>query len=234
MATRWYLSKQAHTTINPGTKGTWASETSKQILNLETIRAATDTTFTTYSKPNIASISTYLMRQYISPGMAAGVVFNSSVTWTVCVRISESTSLGNIFLRLHGAIVSEDGLTERGYEWSFADSTEATVGTGTDQTAVEVSITGLGGSYTTVAGDRIVLEIGFNKTSTDTVTAYMQLGNADPTVDLSGAGDTDADNPWFEISVTAGTGTGGGGSPGSSTEDYSLEGYITGVLDDWA
>lgn len=227
MPTRWYLTKSAHTTINPGTKGVWDSESSKQILNFNTLQN-TDASFTTYTVTGMSTTTSRLMRQYISPGMAAGVIFDTSTTFKLVMRCKESTSLGNLFMRMVVAIVSEDGVTERGYKFASTDGSEFS----TSLEAAEISTSGHGPSYTTVAGDRLVVEIGWNKTSTNSVDGSIQIGNVG-TADLTGVGDTGVKNGWFEVSVTAGTGT-GGGTPPSTVEDFNLEGYITGVLDEWA
>lgn len=231
MATRWYLSKQAHTTINPGILGTWNNTGPNSLLNLESTRAANDTSFTGYGLSGLTSTNSTLMRTFISPGMNAGVVFGTTTTYTINVKCREETNIANLVLRAYVHIVSEDGLTNRNFSAFEQDGYEFTYSTSTYYSR-ELSYSPSSGSYTTVAGDRLVVEVGWQKTASSTSSeGWMMFGNADATNDLIGDDDTGSDNPWFECSLTIGTGT-GGATPPSTVEDFSTQGFITGVLDE--
>jgi hypothetical protein len=163
--------------------------------------------------------------------MAASILFNSSTTFELCIRCDESTSSGDLYLRVHMFIVSNDGGTVRAFSWTAQDGTEF----GTTFTSRSLTYSGASGSYTTVAGDRIVIEVGWYKGASGSVTGNIQWGSASASNDLVGDGDIGSpDNAWFETNATVGTGGGAEPPPPSTIEDYSIEGYITGVLDDWA
>ncbi len=227
MATRWFLSKSAPA-ITPSALGTWDTVGTTRYA-LETV-AGSDASFTLSSLTVSAGTNTTLRRTWISPGMAAGVVFNSSSTFKLIISCDESTSAGDLYLRAVMTVTNEAGAS-MGYQWESTDATEFTALV--DEAARELNVTGLAGSYTTVAGDRIVLEVGWYKGASGSVSGAMRWGNVTADV-LDAPGDTGLENPYFEISMTAGTGTGGGGAPASLVEDFQIEGFITGVLDEWA
>jgi roadblock/LC7 domain-containing protein len=224
MATRFYLTRQSYTVINPGTLGTWGSSV-KSIYKLAQTGDTADgaylnSTYTGYGA------GTVLFRQYISPEMSAGIVFNGSTTYELCIRMSESSTAANAYGQWALGIVSEDGTTSYFSPLTTKDSTEMA----TSLTARSNTITG-GISYTTVAGDHLVLEVGWDQDAATGYSIVMSNGFLE-TTDLSGDGDTGTDDPWFETSNTITFG-GGDPAPPATNEDYDVSAYISGVLDEW-
>lgn len=223
MATRLYLGRSSFTAIDPGVLGSWGYSY-RQRLKLEPTKQST--AFSTYSITGMSSSQTTLMRQWITRPMVAGTTFNGSTTWTLTYQLSESSTALNIFPRYVAAIVSQTGIP-RGYLWTGQGGTEAA----TSLTARQIVLTGLIGSYTTQTGDRIVLEVGWNKTASTTGNATIRIGDSGAS-DLSGDGDTgSSDNPWFECSESISF-SAEGAAP-TQGDNYSLTSYISAVLDEW-
>ena len=222
MATRLYLGKSSFTAIDPGTLGSWGFNY-RQRYKMEPTKQ--NTAFSTYTITGMSTSATTLMRQFITRPMDAGVTFTSSTTWTFTCRYSESSTALNIFPRIYGSIVSQTGIP-RGYTFTAQGGTEFA----TSLTARQISFSGLTGSYAVQAGDRIVLEVGWNKTASTSGNASISLGD-NASNDLSGSGDTGVDNPWFEISEDI-TFQAESAAP-TEGDNYSLTSFISAVLDEW-
>lgn len=224
MATKFFLGREAYTADNPGTLGTWGGSY-KSLYKLAT--TTFNTSFVVYTI-NGHTAGTTIMRQYVTEPMSSGITFGAASTYNVVIRYKESTTAANAFACFYLAIVSEDGTTVRSQAASLEkDGTEF----GTSLAARSNSNTGILPNYTTVAGDRLVLEIGWDMDGGGTASLSISLGDDDATF-LSGEGDTDIDSPWFETSVDITFGGEGGG--GVSNEDYTSTSYISGVLDEEA
>ena len=222
MATRFYLTRTLHTTINPGTLGTWGSSV-KAIYNMELPNPGASSflssLYTGYGQ------GTVLFRQFISPEMSPGIVFDGTTTYNLVMRHSESSTSANAFQQWALSIVDDTGATSYFSALTVKDSTEF----GTSLAARSNTQTG-GITYTTVTGDRLVLEVGWDQDGSGSYTITNSLGNT--STDLSGEGDTGVQNPWFETSNTITFG-GGDPPPPATSEDYELTAYISGVLDEW-
>ena len=124
-----------------------------------------------------------LDRQYISPPMVAGIVFDTSVTVLGQIRVRESAVNDNVDqLKAGIRIFSEDGNTVRATLLAVlrhgSQTTEfATAGTGTNRAIFDGDA--LTGSYTTVAGDRLVIEHGYTDTSGTSISVFGRYGMAE-------------------------------------------------------
>lgn len=225
MATKMWLSRTAFSIMNPGTLFTWGSSV-KSVYSLHD----TDTDDSSYLTSTYTGYGqgTVLFRQFISKPMAASIVFDSTTTYELCMRASESSTSANAFNLFGVAIVSEDGTTVRdkfdalekdGTEYSTSLTARANIRNGTS-----------GLNYTTVAGDRIVLEVGWDQDGSGSYSISQSLGNTGAF--LSGDGDTSILAPWIEFSNTI-TFNAEGSSPPATNEDYDVTAYISGVLDEW-
>ncbi len=221
MATRFYLGKSSFTAIDPGVLGTWGYSY-RQRYKMGTTDL--NTAFSTYSVSGMSTSATTLMRQFITAPLQAGTLLSGTDTWTFTMRFKESSTALNIVPRIYMSVVSETG-TPRGYAFT-ALGTEFS----TSLTARQIVVTGLVGSYTLQDGDRLVLEVGWDKQASTTGTGYIEIGDADA-ADLSGDGDTGQNNPWFEYSGTM-TLDSESVDP-TEGDNYSLTSYISGVLDEW-
>lgn len=149
-----------------------------------------------------------LARQFVSDGMAAGIAFVTTDTIKCQVLCQESAANDNLNRQpITVKVYSEDGQTLRATLLALAHigpNTTEWLATGPRNKIVadgDVLTTG----YTTVAGDRLVIELGGQASSAggSTVTGTQWYG-ANGASDL-GENETDTNtalNAWFEISRT--------------------------------
>ncbi len=223
--TRLYLTRTAFTVVNPGTIGTWGSSV-KSIYNLGLTNPAASSFLTsTYTGYGLGTV---LFRQFITPPLAAGIAFTAASTFNMVFRSSESSTSANAYQLFHVSIVSEDGLTIRAqFSSNEKDGTEFS----TVLTARANLNTGGLGTYTTVAGDRLVLELGWDQDASGSYSVSMSIGNT--STDLSGDGDTGVQNPYLDTSNTLTLDAGGEAPAPATNEDWDVSAYIGGVLDEW-
>lgn len=140
-------------------------------------------------------------RQLISQRMPAGITFSAADTYKCYVQCLESAANDNMRSRMGVRILSEDGSTVRHTILAVADySTAAEWNTALRNKAFANGDAGAG-SYTTVAGDRLVVEIGHNDVAGSTISGSSRWGSAG-TADL-GENETSTsttERPWFETS----------------------------------
>ena len=236
MATRFYLSRTAFSTVNPGTVFTWGSSV-KSVLGMYT--SATSPVDTQYLVNTYTGYGagTVLFRQWVSPEMSSGIVFDTNTSYTVTIGASESSTAANAFMLFGVAIYSSDGTTQRAKFTALEkDGTEyalhSTDGSGNSilvgRQNVKSSASGI--SYTTVAGDRLVLEVGWDQDASGSYSIRKRTGYITDSDLVDGS--SSSNRPWFETSNTITFG-GGDPPPPATNEDYELTAYITGVLDEW-
>lgn len=229
MATRFYFTRQAHTAINPGTIFTWGSSVKSIYRLVLDTHATTDASYLNSVYTGYGQ-GTVLFRQFISDELSGGIVFDSATTYELVQRFCESSGSANAFNLFGVAIVSEDGTTIRDkFDALEKDGTEFAIGS--TETAIANLRNGTSGlNYTTVAGDHLVVEMGWDQDGSGSYSIHCSNGFLD-TTDLSGAGDTLARDGWIEFSNTITLG-GGDPAPPATNEDYDVTAYISGVLDE--
>lgn len=144
-------------------------------------------------------------RQWVSPAMAPGNVFDTSVTYKAYAQVLESATNDNIRSLLGVRIVSEDGTTVRHTVLAVADySTGTEFNTALRNKAFANGDAGTG-SYTTVEGDRLVVEWGHSDAAGASISASSRWGStgvggvSDLTEDETSTSTTA--RPWFETSL---------------------------------
>ena len=159
---------------------------------------------------NRAANETILIRQYISVPMVAGVVFQSGITTVKGqIRCGESGANDNINRQpILLKVVDREGTTLQATLLALAHYGPATTEWPAPPTLATNRILADGdaltASYTTVGGDRLVLELGAQVSSAGgTSVTATQTYVASPT-----SGDLPEDettttnlNPWFEFSI---------------------------------
>ena len=142
-------------------------------------------------------------RQYVSRPMAAGVVFTSGVTSVKAQLLArEAAADDNSTSRMHVRIVSRDGRTNRATLLAVGQYGPATelLETGFRNKTYADGDT-VSASYTTVAGDRIVVEVGFSDAAGTSPNGAFRLG--DNATDLAENETDTADGAaWVEFSNT--------------------------------
>lgn len=146
--------------------------------------------------------------QFVSEPMAAGITFTSGNTIKYCVQCLEANAGNNLQVQLFVSVVSSDGGTvRRTLRTKVLEGLELA----TSLTSRFHSTTQDGADYTTVAGDRLVVE--FSVSGTPTGAGGVQGHNASLRWGGSGAGgdllenDTQTGttlNPWIEFAPTIG------------------------------
>jgi hypothetical protein len=204
VATRLYFRENGTAPITPAVDGGWESSASP---------FARKPCFTTTASDSLTTVTGFTStagqdrchRQLISEPMAAGIVFDTGVTYKCYVQGLESALNDNIKSRLGVRILSQDGGTVRHTVLAIADYSTATEW----NTAIRNKAFANGdagtGSYTTVTGDRLVIEIGHSDTSGASISANSRWGSHDTGVTDLGENETSTsttERPWFETSVS--------------------------------
>lgn len=143
--------------------------------------------------------------QFVSNPMNSGITFTLSDVIKMVIQGIESSANANLFVLLFISIVSEDGGTvRRTLRSKVADATEMA----TSLTSRLHSTTQDGSNYTTVAGDRLVVEIAVNGTpagsGANNHNASLRWGSNGADGDLL-ENDTETGttrNPWIEFVPT--------------------------------
>ena len=225
MATRLYYSLDTFSIVTIAEQGAWGSTVADHVKCYMWDVNPGDMGFVL--EAYTGGSGTYRFRTFCTEPMSAGLVFNGATTWKWVTRIKESSSSANIYTLFHIAIMSEDGATTRAeFSSKQQDGTEATT------TTTSRTNTNTGGIvYTTVSGDRLVFECGWEQ-GAGTYTATLSRGNVDAS-DLDDSDiDTGINNPWMECSTTI-TWAAGDPPPPASSEDWGAAIYISGVLDEF-
>jgi len=203
VATRMYLSATLAppTGSNPAFDAGWATTASAVRRSLLIAKDSADTL------ANGASISSTagqnaLHRQYVSQEMAAENAFTTATTFSCQIRGLESAANDNIINRVRRvAIYSQSGATLQSTLIAIGNATSVVEWNTSLRNLTYLNATASTANYTTVYGDRLVIEVGHNDSSGITIagtTNYGSSGASDLTVDET---DTAADNPWFETSL---------------------------------
>lgn len=197
MAIKLYLSTNpAPAGIVPSTHASWDVTTDLVRYSMQPTKQNTAMTTMQWTKSE-ASQTYYLIGQWISPPMAAGAVFVPSVSLLRSIaRWAEDNLDANGFVQSHIKVVSQDGTTTRFAAGFNTDANEFNLTTLQSRVDTRSSAAA---DYTTVEGDRCVLEYGFRKNSAAARTISLSIGD-DAVNDLAvGDTDTDADNPYFNL-----------------------------------
>lgn len=204
MATRFYLSATVTTDITPGFAAwTRTSEADRRAMS-PTKGSSVMTSKTFWAGVTAAANNSCLNRQYVSAPMSAGIAFTIGDTVKLVLRCMESATNDNINrCPICVKVYSEDGLTLRATLLTLLhygpNTTEWATSLSSKRAADGDAITA---AYTTVAGDRLVVEIGGQVSSSGgtSVTGTQSFGENGASDLLESEGVTTALNPWFEIS----------------------------------
>lgn len=233
MATRLYLGRKSFSIIDPGVLGAWDFSYRQRygMFNSKQSTALATSTIT-----GVSATQKTLMRQYISPPMQAGITFDYDTDdWIYLARYQQSSLAMDTYPAIFLSLTNSVGVP-RGFNLSLFGA-----GVGGTEFATSLSARGYShvagtssgtSSITTNLGDRWVLEVGWYKSSGPSVSGSVGINLGDNAAnDLSGVGDTGADNPYLETSVNI-TFVAEGSLP-TDGDKYELTSYISGVLDDY-
>jgi len=142
---------------------------------------------------------------WISPTMVAGINFTSGVsTFTCQIQGMESAVNDNIINRVRTLRVFDRDCTQVQVTLIlFGNATSVVEWNTSLRNLTFLGATAVGASYTTVVGDRLVLELGYKDSSGASITGTSRSGQTGSTGDL-GTNETDTTTtlrPWLESSV---------------------------------
>ena len=150
--------------------------------------------------------NTRLHRTLVSDPMQAGYAFQSgSTTFTCQIQGNESAANDNIINRVRCVkVVSRDGGTLRATLIALGNAASVAEWSTSLRNLTFLNATAAGASYTTVAGDRLVLEVGHDDSGGASISGSLRFG-----ADASGSGDlgvnetdtTTTLRPWLETSL---------------------------------
>lgn len=202
--TRFYLPSSGAADVSPPftLQASWNETDNADRLKMVTTRINSAMTSKSEGKANTAN-TRQLVRQYVSDPLEAQTIA-STVTVKGTIRVNESAANDNIDkVSLKLIVVSNDGQTLRctllglgdyGPTNEWATSLTARRIADGDTISAACSVT---------AGDRVVIELGFNNTTAGTsITGTENFGD-DAGTDLGdNETDTAANNPFLEVSQT--------------------------------
>jgi hypothetical protein len=166
----------------------------------------TDTVLTQKSyKWQAAITQQWVWVQFQSKCMAAGYSWTTSDTVSMVVKCAESIPQGDSHLSYVIRVVSQDGATIRGIVGAYlATSTEYPTSLATICTRIHSARTDGAATFTSYAGDRIIIEIGQHGVTPDIdAIVYQNFGDPSATSDYAlTAGLTTDLCPWVELSRT--------------------------------
>ena len=193
MATRLYYSASAPA-VSPAVSGDWTSASN---LHRASLKLSKDNSGQVVSSGAASAGSAWgVAWQLVSWQMAAGIVFTSGSTTIQGLALAYCGTTNNVATANNYRILSSNGLTVRAVIrgtsiYGGMPSSPSSQGfPGAAQTLLA--------SYTTVAGDILVVEIGAGyNVADDTGTIQMSSLNADS--DFTAVGQASG-NPWIEFS----------------------------------
>lgn len=216
MTTRFYLPSTGTPDISPAFGSGWGVTTNADRIDLVTTRISS--AMTLKSGVGDAGQDYQLLRQYISAALGAQTI-SGTIKGQVRMSNSAGTSIGQLAVRVAKCASDGSGVTEI---LAIADSTTApgtnppgTVATltnrrmeqGVDDFILDLTSTGVN------AGDRLIVEIGYDDNSTNTTRFASCSFGDDSATDLpEDETTTAANNPWVEFSMDIAFDEGGGGT----------------------
>ncbi|MDO8335600.1 MAG: hypothetical protein Q7T74_02335, partial [Candidatus Saccharibacteria bacterium] len=207
MALKFYFTKTTNATVPTNWHGTWNANGSAVNMKLLTApETATPTSVAPTENQNSADYNV-AMGRWISDALPVGTTFtNNSTTWQSVIGVGENNAAASHFDRFYIWIWTGSGVGDSSAANLSTDANSATEWTTTiagrqmlNSTAVAITTIGGAGTYTTVAGDRLVVEMGYHSTSTDTVTYTGTMYYGGDGADLDVNGDETTLSAWISF-----------------------------------
>lgn len=201
--TRMYFPLSTAAPITNVSFGSWTNTAEAARYKLADTKGSSTITIGTQIGPWTGGNNNALDRQYVSTRMNAGITFTSgstTISGQLMVReyaTGDNTSYINIYVR----VVSEDGTTTRATIRSngLGNAANEFINNATHRNQT-FSIT-CDASYTTVLGDRLVVEIGYTDQAGTTPEASAKWGENATDLPVNNTQTTDGAG-WIEFSNT--------------------------------
>ena len=213
--TRFYLWEASAAPVSPAVDAGWESSAAPFARRSMNTSPADGDNVRTISGFGSTSGQDRCHRQFISPPMAAGNVFNTSVTYKAYAQALESSSGDNLRSRIGIRIVSRDGSTVRHTIKAIADYSSGSEWSTSLRNKAFLDGDAGTGSYATVAGDRLVVEFGHRDSSGSSISGSSRWGSTATGGDLleNETSTSTTVRPWFECSLGITFETAGGPPP---------------------
>lgn len=192
--TRYYLPASGSAPVEPAFGSEWDGIAPGHRTALAT--APTGTALASRSSlESLAAPGHTLSSQWVGPPLAEGGTLAGS--FVLMLRAWESSTSADARLAARLAVVSGDGTTVRGVLF-FGDT-----GTELPTAAASRSLTGDLSPVVAVAGDRLVVEVGFYfaNVAASGVGASIRVGDPAATADYTATGDTADLRPWLDLTL---------------------------------
>lgn len=206
MATRFYLDNTSEGTLTPSFDAGWTRNADGARFKMSPTKDGSAMVADTFWTGNPAANSTCLARQYISAPLSAGIGFVTTDTVKLVIRGQESGVNDNVNrCPVCIKVISRDGTTVQatllGLSHYGPNTTEWNTSLRNKQFLDGDALTA---NYTTVLGDRLLIEVGaqVDASGGTSVTGTLSFGSNSATDLAENETGTAADNPWFEISRT--------------------------------
>jgi len=203
MATRFYLSASGETVpISPTPDSAWEDTSILQRVLCNTVKRSLAMTSLGFSDSTFNN-KDILFNQYISPVLIAGQTITGSQSIKAQCRVLESSLANNMLFTIGIRIIALNGTT---VQKTMLDVTRDDVeANDTTLTNRQFIVTSAATNYTTVAGDRLVIEIGMGGDPVNVTGSHsstMRFGDASAS-DLSEDDTSTTDNnPWVQFNDT--------------------------------
>lgn len=202
MATKFYLpSEAASIPIGTTFSSSW-EVTASQAFRARASTSKISTAMTTFNVTEASSTAKDIaLAMYVSLPLTSGQTVTGGQAITGQCRVSETGSNNNMFWAIGIRVMAHDGTTQRKL---MLDVTQNGSEAATSLTNRTYSTTSAATNYTTVAGDRIVIEIGMggDPSGSNPHDFGMRLGdNAASDLPVNNTATTD-DNPWVQLNDT--------------------------------
>src|SRR6185503_9541120 len=201
LATRLYLPQTAETTgISPTPDAGWADTTPMARCVARTTKIA-DTITTVPFADSDTTNRAILIRQYVSFPLTAGQTVTGSQAFKAQIRASETGTGNNLRIAIGVRVIASNGTTVRKI---VKDVTQDDTELATTLTNRQFTATSAATNYTTVTGDRLVIELGVagDPGGSNTHSHSLSLGDSSATDLAENDSTTTANNPWIEFTDT--------------------------------
>jgi hypothetical protein len=200
MATRLYFKATTAAAVSPTPSVSWGRTT--DVLYRKLTETKGSTTLADGTPISVPAFTTTLERTYVSTRMASGILFDAGTTLTWWLQVAKAG--GGALVQsavISIRILSEDGATVRLASGVTLAGPYSEYPTAMTSRQLLSAVNVFGSSYTTVAGDRLVIGLGhYDGTGGSGSTASSRWGENG--TDISSSGDTASDiNPWVEFST---------------------------------
>ena len=200
MATLLYFHNSVAAPVSPNFLGTWSNTSIASRILLATGTGGSAMTTVSFSDADVTD-QQILFRQCVSHPLTPGQTITGGQTWALQMRVSETATGNNLFLRRFICVVNGN-TNNKSLVLATLDNLEAATTLTNRVNGGTTQVT----NYTTVSGDRLLVELGMSGDPSGggapSHSSSMSWGNdagSDLPVDDT---TTTALNPWFSLTDT--------------------------------